>query len=104
MDTEKTVVKSGRIAAIDILRCLAIIGMTFSANEGFFSDLPGWMFHAQTPPPTYDFNPNNPGLTWVDLVFPFFLLSMGAALPFSLRKKLSKGESKAAVCGGLVKR
>lgn len=104
MNAEKTVVKSGRIVAIDILRCIAIIGMTFSANEGFFSNLPGWMFHAQTPPPTYDFNPNNPGLTWVDLVFPFFLLSMGAALPFSLRKRLSKGESKAAVCGSLVKR
>lgn len=33
-----------------------------------------WMFHAQTPPPTYAFNPDVPGITWVDLVFPFFLL------------------------------
>ncbi len=104
MKTEKTVVNSGRIASIDILRCIAIIGMVLSANIGYFSDLPGWMFHAQTPPPTYDFNPDVPGITWVDLVFPFFLLSMGAALPFSLRKKISRGMGLGEICGGLVKR
>ncbi len=104
MNAAKTINESGRIVAIDILRCIAIIGMVLSANVGFFSDLPGWMFHAQTPPPTYEFNPNNPGLTWVDLVFPFFLLSMGAALPFSLRKKISKGVGHGAICVGLFKR
>ena len=104
MKNEKTAAPSGRIASIDILRCLAIIGMVLSANVGFQSGLPGWMFHAQTPPPTYDFNPNIPGITWVDLVFPFFLLSMGAALPFSMRKKLDRGVSVWAICGGLLKR
>lgn len=98
--TEKTT----RIAAIDILRCIAIIGMVLSSNIGFSSGLPGWMFHAQTPPPTYAFNPENVGLTWVDLVFPFFLFSMGAALPFSMRKKMSRGASVPAVCSGIVKR
>lgn len=96
--------RSGRVASIDILRCLAIIGMVMSANIGFFSGLPGWMFHAQTPPPTYDFNPSNPGITWVDLVFPFFLLSMGAALPFSLRKKIDRGAGFGKICLGLLKR
>lgn len=104
MKNEESVLRGGRIASIDILRCLAIIGMVMSANEGFFSNLPGWMFHAQTPPPTYDFNPSNPGITWVDLVFPFFLLSMGAALPFSLRKKIGKGAGFGKICLGLVKR
>ncbi len=104
MDTEKSAAPSGRIASIDILRCIAIIGMVLSANIGFHSGLPGWMFHAQTPPPTYDFNPNIPGITWVDLVFPFFLLSMGAALPFSMRKKLDRGMSVWTICGGLLKR
>lgn len=95
---------SGRVASIDILRCIAIIGMVLSANIGFFSDLPGWMFHAQTPPPTYDFNPDNPGITWVDLVFPFFLLSMGAALPFSLRRKLDRGVEMRRIWLGVVRR
>ncbi len=103
MKTEKTA-SSGRIVSIDLLRCIAIIGMVLSANIGFFSELPGWMFHAQTPPPTYEFNPDNPGITWVDLVFPFFLLSMGAAIPFSMRRKLDRGVTVPAVCGGLLKR
>jgi predicted acyltransferase len=30
--------------------------------------------------------PTIPGITWVDLVFPFFLFSMGAALPLALGK------------------
>ena len=104
MNTEKTAAPSGRIVSIDLLRCIAIIGMVLSANIGYFSNLPGWMFHAQTPPPTYEFNPDTPGITWVDLVFPFFLLSMGAALPFSMRRKLDRGTGTPAVCGGLLKR
>lgn len=102
--TQTMTEKTSRIAAIDILRCIAIIGMVLSSNIGFSSGLPGWMFHAQTPPPTYAFNPENVGLTWVDLVFPFFLFSMGAALPFSMRKKISRGASIPAVCSGIVKR
>ena len=58
--------KSGRIASIDIIRGIAIVGMVLCANIGFQSDLPAWMFHAQTPPPTYAFNPEVPGITWVD--------------------------------------
>lgn len=80
-----------RIASIDILRGIAIIGMILSANIGFNSDLPAWMFHAQTPPPTYAFNPDIPGITWVDLVFPFFLFAMGAAFPFALKKRFDEG-------------
>lgn len=93
-----------RIASIDLLRGLAIIGMILSANIGYQSGLPSWMFHAQTPPPTYTFNPDVPGITWVDLVFPLFLFSMGAAFPFAMRKKLGNGMSRWKVAGSLVKR
>ncbi|MBQ8838767.1 MAG: DUF5009 domain-containing protein [Bacteroidales bacterium] len=96
--------KRQRIAAIDILRGIAIIGMVLSANIGFSSDLPAWMFHAQTPPPTHAFNPDVPGITWVDLVFPFFLFSMGAAFPFAMRRRLEDGQGTLSVVGGLVKR
>ncbi len=47
------------------------------------------MYHAQEPPPDHAFNPVLPGITWVDLVFPFFLFSMGAAIPLAMRKRLS---------------
>jgi len=67
--------------------------MILSGSIPFSGDaaLPGWMYHAQLPPPDHKFNPNFPGITWVDLVFPFFLFAMGAAFPFALRKRIEQG-------------
>ena len=62
--------------------------MVLSDTEAF-GILPSWMYHAQVPPPLHKFDPSIFGITWVDLVFPFFLFAMGAALPFSIGKKLS---------------
>lgn len=56
-----------------------------------FGVLPSWMYHAQVPPPEHVFNPHLPGITWVDLVFPFFLFSMGAAIPLALSKRIEHG-------------
>ena len=78
--------------------------MILCANIGYNSDLPAWMFHAQTPPPTYAFNPDVPGITWVDLVFPFFLFTMGAAFPLAMRKRLENGTGRWAVTGSLFRR
>lgn len=75
-----------------MLRGLAIIGMVLAAVIPWNSAFPAWMYHAQVGPPDFVFNPNNPGITWVDLVFPFFLFSMGAAFPLALNGKLAKGE------------
>lgn len=49
--------------------------------------LPGWMYHAQLPPPRHIFSPELAGITWVDLVFPMFLFAMGAAIPLALNRK-----------------
>ena len=75
-----------RDTALDALRGLAIIGMVLSGSIAFGDALPGWMFHAQVPPPLHKFIPTRAGITWVDLVFPFFLFSMGASLPLAMRK------------------
>ena len=93
-----------RIATIDILRGITIFAMILCANIGYYSELPAWMFHCQTPPPTYAFNPDVPGITWVDLVFPFFLFTMGAAFPLAIRKRLEKGVSRWEVTGSLFRR
>ena len=78
-----------RSNAIDALRGYAILTMVLS---GAVADtLPAWMYHAQTPPPDHIFNSAIYGISWVDLVFPFFLFSMGAAMPFSLGSKVEKG-------------
>lgn len=46
------------------------------------------MYHAQLPPPDHKLNIQLYGINWVDLVFPFFLLAMGAAIPLSLKPKI----------------
>ena len=92
-----------RIITIDILRGITIFAMILCANI-YFTNLPAWMFHGQTPPPDFAFDPSVKGITWVDLVFPFFLFTMGAAFPLAMRKKLENGVSRWAVTGSLVRR
>ncbi len=76
-----------RSLALDALRGWAILTMVLS---GMVPDaLPAWMHHAQVI--HEKFNPAVPGITWVDLVFPFFLFAMGAAIPFALRRRLERG-------------
>jgi predicted acyltransferase len=72
--------------SLDALRGLAILLMVLSGSIAFGGALPAWMYHAQVPPPLHKFNPEIPGITWVDLVFPFFLFSMGVAIPLAQRK------------------
>ncbi len=60
-----------------------------------WDSLPGWMYHAQIPPPDRVFNHEIPGITWVDLVFPFFLFAMGAAIPLSLPRRIEQGAGRA---------
>ena len=99
-----TTAPTKRIITIDILRGITIFAMILCANIGYYSDLPAWMFHGQTPPPTYAFNPEVAGITWVDLVFPFFLFTMGAAFPLAMRKRLENGVSRWSVTGSLFRR
>lgn len=82
---------SRRALSLDALRGYAILTMVLSATVAF-GILPAWMYHAQTPPPSHAYQPELTGLTWVDLVFPFFLFAMGASFPFSIRKRVERGE------------
>ncbi len=75
-----------RLQSLDVLRGLAIFGMIFSAYIP--PGLPRWMHHDQ-------FWQDGKlviieGLTWVDVVFPFFLFSLGMAIPFALAKRVEK--------------
>ena len=75
-----------RYLNLDALRGYAIFTMILSGSIAYGPSMPAWMFHAQVPPPNHQFNPNLPGITWVDLVFPFFIFCMGAAIPIALKK------------------
>lgn len=52
---------NNRALALDALRGYAIITMVLSATI-VTHVLPGWMSHAQTPPPDHVFNPLLPAL------------------------------------------
>ncbi|ARV58918.1 DUF5009 domain-containing protein [Nostocales cyanobacterium HT-58-2] len=92
-----------RVYALDALRGFAILAMVLSGTISY-KILPAWMYHAQEPPPTHNFNPNLPGLTWVDTVFPIFLFCMGAAIPLALSSRLSQGFSTKQVILYILKR
>src|SRR5689334_13936563 len=87
-----TTQSQSRAQALDALRGFAILAMLLSGQLPFGENsLPAWMYHAQVPPPNHEFNPLLPGITWVDLVFPFFLFSMGAAFPLALARRMDEG-------------
>lgn len=82
-----------RAISLDVFRGYAIVTMILSGTIAS-GVLPGWMYHAQVGPRSnHTFDPTILGITWVDLVFPFFLFAMGAAFPFSIGGKIEKGES-----------
>lgn len=85
--------KNKRALSLDALRGYAIITMILAGTIAS-GVLPGWMYHAQVGPRSnFIFDPSIYGITWVDLVFPFFLFAMGAALPFSIGRKIQRGVS-----------
>ncbi len=88
-----------RSQSLDALRGISILLMVLSGSIAFGGVLPAWMYHAQEPPPDHVFRPELPGITWVDLVFPFFLFSMGAAIPLAYSKRIKNGEPKSSMIG-----
>lgn len=92
-----------RSYALDAVRGLAIIGMVLSGTIA--DSLPAWMYHAQVGPRSgMKFDPGFVGITWVDLVFPFFLFAMGAAFPLAFNRKLEKGATVQSLFPSILKR
>ncbi len=73
----------GRIISIDIMRGLTLILMLF-VNDLYMPGVPAWLGHM---PATFD------GMGLADWVFPGFLFMVGMAIPFSVGKRISNGES-----------
>lgn len=92
-----------RAESLDALRGLTIAMMVLCGAIIMWV-LPAWMSHCQEPPPDSAFHPEIYGITWVDLVFPFFLFSMGAAFPFSLGGKIDRGVPRLSLLGSIASR
>ena len=72
-----------RIFSIDIMRGLTLLLMLF-VNDLYMPGVPSWLGHRAA-----DFD----GMGLADWVFPGFLFMVGMAVPFSICKRISEGQS-----------
>jgi hypothetical protein len=77
-----------RVASIDIFRGLTILVMIFVNDVSGVKGLPWWTYHMPG-----DVN----GMTYVDMVFAFFLFIVGISLPLAIRHRLAKHASMAGL-------
>lgn len=84
-----------RIASIDIFRGITMAVMIFvNALDGVHG-LPWWTHHAKA---SWDV------MTYVDMVFPFFLFAIGLSLPIAIERRLKRNPSVAALWGHVILR
>ncbi len=79
--TETTLAKPARLVSLDVMRGITMASMILVNNPGDWSQVHAPLLHAKWH-----------GCTFTDLVFPFFLFMVGAAMPFSLERRLEKEE------------
>jgi heparan-alpha-glucosaminide N-acetyltransferase len=73
-----------RVASIDIFRGLTMVVMVFVNQIAEMKGLPRWTYHM---PASVN------GMTYVDMVFPFFLFIVGMSIPLAIRHRTAKGDS-----------
>ena len=75
---------ASRVVSIDIFRGLTIAVMIFVNELAEVRGLPWWTYHAHG---------NQDVMTYVDMVFPFFLFIVGMAMPLSVEQRLKRDPS-----------
>ena len=69
--------ESSRILSIDVFKGLSIILMTFVNSLAFFENVPAWTKHA-----------GDYGVTYVDLIAPFFIFMLALNFTLSFKKRI----------------
>lgn len=82
-----------RLLSLDAFRGFTIAGMILVNNPGSWSHIYPPLHHAEWH-----------GWTFTDLIFPFFLFIVGVAIPFSLTKRLERGDPKQALFLRILRR
>src|SRR6266568_6648849 len=83
VDTAKEIASS-RVLSIDIFRGLTMVVMIFVNDLSSVKGLPWWTYHMPA-----DIN----AMTYVDMVFPFFLFTVGMSLPLAVSQRLKRNDS-----------
>lgn len=77
---------TGRLVALDAFRGLTILGMLLVNNAAMDTATPRQLTHASW----------NQGINFADLVFPWFLLIVGVAIPYAFASHVKRGLSTSA--------
>jgi predicted acyltransferase len=73
-----------RVVSIDILRGLTMMVMVFVNELAGVKGLPWWNYHAKA---------DVDAMTYVDMVFPFFLFCVGLSMPLAIAGRLKRNPS-----------
>jgi heparan-alpha-glucosaminide N-acetyltransferase len=79
---------AARVVSIDIFRGLTMAVMIFVNDLGEVRGLPWWTYHAHA---------QQDLMTYVDMVFPFFLFIVGMSMPLAIERRLKQNPSHAAL-------
>ncbi|MGA9768094.1 MAG: heparan-alpha-glucosaminide N-acetyltransferase domain-containing protein [Blastocatellia bacterium] len=85
--------KTERLVSLDLFRGITVAAMILVNNPGSWSTVYAPLEHAE-------WN----GWTPTDLIFPFFLFIVGAAVTLSIGGRLERGDSKRAIISGVLLR
>ena len=85
---EAETVGTQRLASVDIFRGLTMVVMIFVNDLANVHGLPWWNYHMKA---NIDF------MTYVDVVYPFFLFAVGMSIPLAFRQRLKKNPSQPAL-------
>ena len=87
--------ESSRLASIDIFRGLTMVVMIFVNDLASVHGLPWWTYHMPA---------KINAMTYVDMVFPFFLFIIGLSIPLAIKARLRKTGSEFALWTHVVVR
>ncbi len=81
---ETVTTPTSRIASIDVFRGLTMMVMIFVNDLAGVHGLPWWTYHAHR---------EQNVMTYVDMVFPFFLFIVGMSMPIAIAGRLKRNPS-----------
>jgi len=90
-----SVASAPRVVSIDIFRGLTMAVMIFVNQLSGVQGLPWWTYHAHA---------QEDLMTYVDMVFPFFLFIVGMSMPLSVAQRLRRNPSLPALWGHVLLR
>lgn len=86
---------TARLKSIDILRALTMLLMIFVNDLWSLAGIPDWLEHKAA---------DVDGMGLADVVFPAFLFIVGLSIPFAIKARIKKGDSRILILRHIIER